>query len=47
MSILVFKGDDLLVHTTALRSVYVDAFCTPPWNEDDEKAEEFVSRLPP
>ncbi|MGV9230377.1 GNAT family N-acetyltransferase [Streptomyces nigra] len=46
MNIRVFKGDDLLVHTTALRSVYVDAFCAPPWNEDDEKTEEFVSRLP-
>ncbi|MFJ7077239.1 GNAT family N-acetyltransferase [Streptomyces sp. NPDC098781] len=47
MSIHVFKGDaDFLAHTTALRSVYVDAFCVPPWNEDEEKAEEFVGRLP-
>ncbi|MFE9927064.1 GNAT family N-acetyltransferase [Streptomyces sp. NPDC005774] len=36
----------LLTHTDALRSVCVAAFCAPPWNEDEEKAIEFVSRLP-
>ncbi|MER5935785.1 GNAT family N-acetyltransferase [Streptomyces sp. NPDC001928] len=45
MSIHIVKSDDLLAHTTALRSVYADAFCAPPWNEDEEKAEEFVGRL--
>ncbi|MEU4086251.1 GNAT family N-acetyltransferase [Streptomyces aureus] len=46
MDIRVFKGVDLLDHATALRSVYVDAFCAPPWNEDAEKAAEFAGRLP-
>ncbi|MFD3314613.1 GNAT family N-acetyltransferase [Streptomyces sp. NPDC058694] len=46
MSIRILKGADLLTHTAALRSVYVDAFCAPPWNEDEEKAVEFVGRLP-
>ncbi|WP_405573626.1 GNAT family N-acetyltransferase [Streptomyces phaeochromogenes] len=46
MDILIFKASDLLAHTTALRSVYVDAFCTPPWNEDEDRADEFVARLP-
>ncbi|MEU1407517.1 GNAT family N-acetyltransferase [Streptomyces sp. NPDC005728] len=44
--IRVFKGDQLLTHADALRSVYVDAFCAPPWNEDEDKAEEFAGRLP-
>ncbi|MGW3728444.1 GNAT family N-acetyltransferase [Streptomyces sp. F001] len=38
-------GEELLTHATALHSVYVDAFCAPPWNEDEEKAVEFVGRL--
>ncbi|MFG2949188.1 GNAT family N-acetyltransferase [Streptomyces adustus] len=42
----VFKGAELLVHAEALRSVYADAFCAPPWNEGEEKAEEFTDRLP-
>ncbi|BBC36248.1 Acetyltransferase [Streptomyces graminofaciens] len=46
MSIRIFKGADLLAHTTALHSLYVDAFCAPPWNEDPEKAVEFAGRLP-
>ncbi|MFD5054133.1 GNAT family N-acetyltransferase [Streptomyces tendae] len=37
---------ELLAHTDALRSVYADAFCAPPWNEDEERATEFVDRLP-
>ncbi|MEU1194708.1 GNAT family N-acetyltransferase [Streptomyces sp. NPDC005813] len=41
----VFKGSELLAHADALRAVYVDAFCAPPWNEDEEKAEEFTERL--
>ncbi|MDT0402583.1 MULTISPECIES: GNAT family N-acetyltransferase [Streptomyces] len=36
----------LLAHTDALRSVYVDAFCAPPWNEDEGRATEFADRLP-
>ncbi|MFF0598721.1 GNAT family N-acetyltransferase [Streptomyces antibioticus] len=36
----------LLDHTDALRAVYTDAFCAPPWNEGEEKAVEFVVRLP-
>ncbi|MEV7085828.1 GNAT family N-acetyltransferase [Streptomyces sp. NPDC093085] len=46
MGIRVFRGTDLLVHTDALHSVYVHAFCVPPWNEDEEKAVEFADRLP-
>jgi len=42
----VFRGTGLLAHTDALRSVYVEAFCPPPWNEDEERADEFVGRLP-
>ncbi|MFI6377284.1 GNAT family N-acetyltransferase [Streptomyces sp. NPDC050546] len=44
--IQVFKSAELLSQADALRSVYVDAFCAPPWNEDEEKATEFVDRLP-
>ncbi|MGW2045835.1 GNAT family N-acetyltransferase [Streptomyces sp. NPDC001858] len=46
MSIRIVKDDGLLAHTVALHSVYVDAFCTPPWDEGEEKAIEFVGRLP-
>ncbi|MEV6946735.1 GNAT family N-acetyltransferase [Streptomyces sp. NPDC051172] len=46
MDIQILKDDSLLAHTSALHSVYVDAFCAPPWNEDEEKAVEFVGRLP-
>ncbi|WP_282697247.1 GNAT family N-acetyltransferase [Streptomyces sp. CC208A] len=42
----VLHGGDVLAHTGALRSVYADAFCAPPWNEDEEKAAEFAKRLP-
>ncbi|MFC8671431.1 GNAT family N-acetyltransferase [Streptomyces griseorubiginosus] len=45
-AVRVFRDGDLLAHTTALRSVYADAFCAPPWNEDEEKAVEFGERLP-
>ncbi|SDO97734.1 Acetyltransferase (GNAT) domain-containing protein [Streptomyces sp. cf386] len=45
MDIRIFRNAELLAHTTTLRSVYVDAFCVPPWNEDEEKAEEFAGRL--
>lgn len=44
--IRVHTDAELLVHTDALRSVYIDAFCAPPWNEDEERATEFASRLP-
>ncbi|MDX2661108.1 GNAT family N-acetyltransferase [Streptomyces stelliscabiei] len=43
--IRVLCGKDLLKHTEALHSVYVEAFCAPPWNEDEERAVEFVGRL--
>ncbi|MGW6009182.1 GNAT family N-acetyltransferase [Streptomyces sp. NPDC055210] len=46
MSIRVFQGGGLLAHTSALRSVYADAFCAPPWNEDEDRADEFAGRLP-
>ncbi|WP_369275372.1 GNAT family N-acetyltransferase [Streptomyces sp. R11] len=46
MDIRVFKDAALLPHTTALRSVYTDAFCAPPWDEDEEKDVEFAARLP-
>ncbi|MFJ6655775.1 GNAT family N-acetyltransferase [Streptomyces sp. NPDC091377] len=39
------SGDALLSHTAALRSLYVDAFCAPPWNEDESRATEFTDRL--
>ncbi|MFH8562098.1 GNAT family N-acetyltransferase [Streptomyces sp. NPDC017988] len=41
----VLRGGDVLAHTDALRSVYVDAFGAPPWNEDEAKASEFAERL--
>ncbi|WP_030420306.1 GNAT family N-acetyltransferase [Streptomyces sp. NRRL F-5065] len=44
--IRVHTGIDLLTHTDALRSVYADAFCAPPWNEDEERATEFAGLLP-
>lgn len=44
--IRVVGGDELLAHTRGLHSVYVDAFCTPPWSEEQEKAVAFVGRLP-
>ncbi|WBB58146.1 GNAT family N-acetyltransferase [Streptomyces sp. WMMC500] len=44
--IRVLDGAALLAHTDALRSVYADAFCAPPWNEDESKAEEFAAALP-
>lgn len=44
--IRVVRGDDLLAHTHGLYSVYLDAFCAPPWNEEREKAVEFAGRLP-
>ncbi|NNN34794.1 GNAT family N-acetyltransferase, partial [Streptomyces sp. S3(2020)] len=46
MDIRILRGDALLAHTAALHSVYVDAFCAPPWNEDEERAVEFAGRLP-
>ncbi|MFJ5059309.1 GNAT family N-acetyltransferase [Streptomyces nigra] len=42
----VLYGEDVLRHADALRSVYLDALCAPPWNEDEEKADEFTARLP-
>ncbi|MFG2934955.1 GNAT family N-acetyltransferase [Streptomyces sp. NPDC048282] len=43
--IRVLRGQDLRAHFAALHSVYMDAFCAPPWNEDEERAVEFVGRL--
>ncbi|WP_442738556.1 GNAT family N-acetyltransferase [Streptomyces pseudogriseolus] len=45
--IRVVPCDALLAYGAALRSVYADAFCAPPWNEDQERAEAFVARLGP
>ncbi|MEU2600744.1 GNAT family N-acetyltransferase [Streptomyces hirsutus] len=44
--IRVHRDAGLLAYTESLRSVYVAAFCAPPWNEDEKKADEFASRLP-
>ncbi|MET9014616.1 GNAT family N-acetyltransferase [Streptomyces olivaceoviridis] len=43
--IRVFHGEELLAHSDALCSVYVDAFRAPPWNEDEGKATAFLGRL--
>ncbi|MEU4170698.1 GNAT family N-acetyltransferase [Streptomyces sp. NPDC026665] len=43
--ILTFDGSGLLAHADALRSVYADAFCAPPWNEDAGRVAEFTRRL--
>ncbi|MFD8508585.1 GNAT family N-acetyltransferase [Streptomyces sp. NPDC059687] len=45
MDIRIFTDGNLLPHSAALRSVYIDAFCAPPWNEGEEKANEFAVRL--
>ncbi|MGH4029977.1 GNAT family N-acetyltransferase [Actinomycetota bacterium Odt1-20B] len=42
----ILTGPELLTHTGALRSVYADAFCAPPWNEDEHAAQAFAERLP-
>ncbi|RMB80538.1 GNAT family N-acetyltransferase [Streptomyces shenzhenensis] len=44
-SVRLFRGQDLRAHFPDLRSVYVDAFCAPPWHEGEEQAVEFVGRL--
>ncbi|MFD7708651.1 GNAT family N-acetyltransferase [Streptomyces sp. NPDC059786] len=44
-AVRVFEGQDLRAHFPDLHSVYVDAFCAPPWNEDKERAVEFTGRL--
>ncbi|MEU7052247.1 GNAT family N-acetyltransferase [Streptomyces eurythermus] len=46
-AIRVVAHDTLLEHSSCLRSVYADAFCAPPWNEDEERADAFVARLGP
>ncbi|MFG2474926.1 GNAT family N-acetyltransferase [Streptomyces fagopyri] len=46
MSIRVFRGTSVLAHTAALRAVYADAFCAPPWDEGEERAAVFAARLP-
>ncbi|MFJ6730428.1 GNAT family N-acetyltransferase [Streptomyces sp. NPDC091281] len=35
----------MLRYAAALRSVYVDAFCAPPWGEDESRADAFLERL--
>ncbi|MEU6703406.1 GNAT family N-acetyltransferase [Streptomyces wuyuanensis] len=40
-----FGREDLPAYAEALRSVYAEAFCAPPWNEAAEKAGEFARRL--
>ncbi|MBM7170044.1 GNAT family N-acetyltransferase [Streptomyces sp. G44] len=44
-AVRVLHGDGVLPHADALRSVYADAFCAPPWNETEESAAEFAERL--
>ncbi|MGW1267121.1 GNAT family N-acetyltransferase [Streptomyces sp. NPDC002491] len=44
-AIRIFRGPELRAYSDDLRSVYVEAFCAPPWNEDEEKATGFVGRL--
>ncbi|MFF8633635.1 GNAT family N-acetyltransferase [Streptomyces pilosus] len=44
--IRVHRDAGILTHTDSLRSVYIDAFCAPPWHEDEAQATEFLSRLP-
>ena len=44
--IRVLKDEALPARTDALRRVYVDAFCAPPWNEEEDKAEESADLLP-
>ncbi|MER7679928.1 GNAT family N-acetyltransferase [Streptomyces sp. NPDC096934] len=46
MNIRLLTDDRLLAHTPALRSVYAEAFCAPPWNEDPRRAAAFAERLP-
>lgn len=41
----VLRGGAVLPHADALRSVYAEAFCAPPWNEGEEKAADFAQRL--
>ncbi|MFF7093384.1 GNAT family N-acetyltransferase [Streptomyces rubradiris] len=43
--IRVVAYDAFLAHRAALRAVYTDAFCAPPWNEDEESADAFLARL--
>ncbi|CAL9384251.1 GNAT family N-acetyltransferase [Streptomyces sp. enrichment culture] len=45
MDVRVVPYEALPEHSAALRSVYADAFCAPPWNEDEERADAFVARL--
>ncbi|MCS0604229.1 GNAT family N-acetyltransferase [Streptomyces sp. LP11] len=42
----VVGGAGLEAHADALRAVYAEAFCAPPWDEDPARAEEFAGRLP-
>ncbi|MFF3849273.1 GNAT family N-acetyltransferase [Streptomyces sp. NPDC002328] len=45
MDVQVMTSSELLAHEAELRSVYVDAFCAPPWSEGEEEADAFVRRL--
>ncbi|MFF8950734.1 GNAT family N-acetyltransferase [Streptomyces sp. NPDC014940] len=45
MAIQVITDATLLAHSTALHSVYTAAFCAPPWNEDEGRADAFIARL--
>ncbi|MFH0521126.1 GNAT family N-acetyltransferase [Streptomyces sp. M41] len=46
VDIRVCAGAELLACADALRAVYADAFCAPPWDEDERRATEFADRLP-
>ncbi|MGW5739178.1 MULTISPECIES: GNAT family N-acetyltransferase [Streptomyces] len=39
------RGEQLLAHTAALRTVYAEAFRVPPWHEDEERVAAFLVRL--
>lgn len=41
----VLRGEQLLAHTDALRTVYAEAFGVPPWHEDEDRVAEFLIRL--
>lgn len=45
MTVRVLDGSSLLGYVGALRSVYAEAFCGPPWNEDTQRADAFTDRL--
>lgn len=45
VSVRVLRGEQLLPHSDALRTVYAEAFRAPPWHEDEERVAQFLIRL--